>query len=774
MIMKKYFIFAAVAAAGLLTSCSSSDDVAANEGQLPESPDGRPAIQIGVGSAKAEASTRGTGSVGGMNDYVDASTVDPNIWRGERVHVLMYEIKEDATLGLLPTFNFTKENNSTTTNLYDDQSILVTPLIEENLADGIAKEPTDPNAIGNGETYKVKYYPISGQSDFWGYYLGGYGTGSDAPAGSGTITPYTYTAPTAPATSPTLAAAQSTDDADVMATDFTIDGTHDLMVGQAPIADNGTYTKFRYSAKAARQNIQPNIAFKHLLSRLKFKAVAGNAKANGVRVSAIKVRSKDTGKMIVAYKYKDDQGADVAEPTRIAWDATQEGLAYDATTLPQLSLKQRASFANDTYQGAAYAAAHDALLVSSNLNVIFKFSDAYKKVIADQNAHYKWEAATETIVDTYAAETYDAGNHDGELIAANEGKIYLFSDGAKKVIEDPANAGQYIWEAASVDATNAATAYTAAHDVELVAANDGKIYLFSDGAKKVVVDNNTYYVWEASTSGDYDAAVAAGEKMKDLTPVAMEWAATTPGTLGATTTYGGAEDFAASTLTAITGSGSITDKAALDALTSLTETDGDYKAATADGKYYIATVTGGDVTASVEMTGSASYATAKGSEIDNTTLANLTAAENDAKTKAQGDYFYATTDGKYYKINVATGAVGGGVAKEIGEALLVAPQAKYDIVVEYEMDTYTARQWYKGYPTDLTPGDDTGATGMIGGTLHTDLVRTQQTTPGTPDAFEAGASYLVTITLYGPEEIVINTTLTKWTQGDQDIAIGQD
>ena len=61
--MKKYFIFAAVAAAGLLTSCSSSDDIAANDAQNPiEDPDARQAIRLNIGNV-VDMSVRGPASL---------------------------------------------------------------------------------------------------------------------------------------------------------------------------------------------------------------------------------------------------------------------------------------------------------------------------------------------------------------------------------------------------------------------------------------------------------------------------------------------------------------------------------------------------------------------------------------------------------------------------------------------------------------------------------------------------------------------------------------
>ena len=60
-----------------------------------------------------------------------------------------------------------------------------------------------------------------------------------------------------------------------------------------------------YSAYAARRGVQPDIKFKHLLSRLVFSITGGNKDAcedeSGVKVTGIKVKSKYTGKLIVAY-----------------------------------------------------------------------------------------------------------------------------------------------------------------------------------------------------------------------------------------------------------------------------------------------------------------------------------------------------------------------------------------------------------------------------------------------------------------------------------------
>jgi hypothetical protein len=128
------------------------------------------AIEIGVATTQQKGMTRGTGTTGGTLAYDEGDPTNPeaNIWRGERINVMMYDFG---------TFNPTKGGADGTTELYPNTS-MVTPLAGEHKASGIAKEPTNAAQIGYNDpqyTYTVKYYPSTGKSDFWGYYLGGYG-----------------------------------------------------------------------------------------------------------------------------------------------------------------------------------------------------------------------------------------------------------------------------------------------------------------------------------------------------------------------------------------------------------------------------------------------------------------------------------------------------------------------------------------------------------------------------------------------------------------------
>ena len=162
--MKKFFLFAAVA--GMLASCSSDSLTAGSDPKIDQQPqDDRVAIEIGVATTQQKGMTRGTGTTGGTG-----VAGDENIWRGERINVMMYQITND-----LPTFNPTLGGAKGTDELYNNIS-MVTPLKDENTNSGIAKEPKVAAEIGGHDPqyqYTVKYYPPTGRSDFWGFYLGG-------------------------------------------------------------------------------------------------------------------------------------------------------------------------------------------------------------------------------------------------------------------------------------------------------------------------------------------------------------------------------------------------------------------------------------------------------------------------------------------------------------------------------------------------------------------------------------------------------------------------
>lgn len=280
-------MFVAVAAAGMLASCSS-ESLTGSDPKIP-TPDQEElvAIQIGVATPQVDlstkAGTRGAGTVGDL-------TTGQNIWKGEKVNVFMFN-KGTLTLA-----------TDGTNPLYDNVA-LTTPSETDAVPTGVANEL---NAAGNRVTYK--YYPVTGNFDFWGYFR------DDAlPAAAGGD-------PTDPAALPVTGATEVT-------VPFEIDGSQDLMVAKAEpsaaeiaLLDAQRNTDY-YSAYAARKTVQPNLTFKHLLTRLTFSVVGGNNEAlgfkddgegnyalpaagntyEGVFIKSIKIRSLNSGNIIAAW-----------------------------------------------------------------------------------------------------------------------------------------------------------------------------------------------------------------------------------------------------------------------------------------------------------------------------------------------------------------------------------------------------------------------------------------------------------------------------------------
>lgn len=233
----------AVASLGLLASCSSDDDLSTGgKNDLQQ-------IKIGMGVQTTVGATRGTGSVGSVGEA-------NNKWAGQAINIYMFN---------KGTLDLAKWDDGIA--IYDDAAFYAPTAASTGLA--------------TAADHSVKYYPTQSSFDFWGYRL------DDAIKGK-------------PAVS---------EDSTKQEVGFELNGSQDIMVGKAtPTEDDLTKCPDSakiYSAYAARRDVQPDIVFKHLLSRLVFSVTGGNKDAcndtYGVKVTGITVKSKYTGKLIVAY-----------------------------------------------------------------------------------------------------------------------------------------------------------------------------------------------------------------------------------------------------------------------------------------------------------------------------------------------------------------------------------------------------------------------------------------------------------------------------------------
>lgn len=280
--MKKMFFFA-LAAAGMLTACSNDDTLGGNGEQNVSEPQ----IRLGVASSKVQ--TRGTGTVGGMNDT-------ENVWAGQTLWVYMLQKGSmDLAYYKAPAVGGVVTPDA---KVFDNKEFKA-PNAADNTNSGLAT--TADNTIA--------YYPVSGNYDFWGYRV------DDAAVGG---TPVVKTVDDAGTEVEANAATKRV-------VDIEIDGSQDIMAGKAaPSADEvtklGNYADNFYSAYAARKGVQPNITFNHLLTRFTFEVRAGSKATAGlpaggntdaVKVTGVSVGSKTTGTLTVAYTGETKAAADL-------------------------------------------------------------------------------------------------------------------------------------------------------------------------------------------------------------------------------------------------------------------------------------------------------------------------------------------------------------------------------------------------------------------------------------------------------------------------------
>lgn len=298
----------AVASLGLLASCSSDDDLSTGG----NGKDGLQQIKIGMG-VQANVATRGTGTVGAVG-------AENNKWANQTVNVYM------LNKGTLDLAKFGEDP------IYEN-TVLTTPADNHS---GIATE-----FDRDGTTPLYKYYPTDKNAfDFWGYRLddANKATGIEDQAGTDSkvavknseFVPYIS--------------------GDSLLIGFNIDGTQDIMAGKAvPTEEDIKKCDGEdniYSAFAARRDVQPNIKFEHLLSRLNFQVLDGkktettdeDKAVKPVKVTGITVKSKATGKLVIAYQGEATTFANVSDQLIVDKDADSE---KDAALLKELKVMQR-------------------------------------------------------------------------------------------------------------------------------------------------------------------------------------------------------------------------------------------------------------------------------------------------------------------------------------------------------------------------------------------------------------------------------------------------
>lgn len=290
--MKKYFFMSAIAAT-MLCACTNDSDEVMSVGASQNGENGLMPIELSV-KTPVKIITRGTGTVGDLT-----ANAENNVWRGETLYFNMFmkkNLAEESVLELSTWQKIEGESEPVDVVNFDNVPLSVT-------SDGISE-------VANVVWADSKYYPQDKtRHDFFAYRI------DDAA---------TELVDGKPVLNDELDA-----DGEVKlqkSVKFQINGTQDLMVGQADPAASET----SYSANSARAGVKPRIDMKHLLSRFTFEVVAGDITADGLVVKKIEVVSKKSGKMIVAWNPEQAPGA--AE-NMIIWDESADN--KDVFTLMQ-------------------------------------------------------------------------------------------------------------------------------------------------------------------------------------------------------------------------------------------------------------------------------------------------------------------------------------------------------------------------------------------------------------------------------------------------------
>ncbi len=273
--MKKSFYFAALALA-VLSSCSSDPVVKPNA----EVDNDLVPIELGVGTPLMSITTRGTGTIG-------STTAADNHWRYEHVRVLMTWIPDNIAKH---AWGFTtRDEGNGDYALFGNQFYCLPDEDQTSVDGGVALIPqldgnqsTEPNATD------TRYYPQTGSSNFFAYYV------DDAAISSDLQNPIVKTGDSAPKIHDSIPADASPAFKYV---NFQMNGTQDIMAGMA--SHDAAYTGF--SARSARHGVNPHITMNHLLTRLTFKVVPGHENAKFIKVKSISVESPNEGALTVAY-----------------------------------------------------------------------------------------------------------------------------------------------------------------------------------------------------------------------------------------------------------------------------------------------------------------------------------------------------------------------------------------------------------------------------------------------------------------------------------------
>ncbi len=702
--MKKSFYFALALTAGLFASCSSDEIAQAPQGGLDANDAKGDVIQLSVANA-AQGVTRGTGTVGN-------TTANTDQWDGQKINVSMFK------KGTLTVATEDPDDNTTPT-IYDASELTV----EKGGAAAVLLDIAVNGDVDvlRDRTVESRYFPGSGSYDFWGYRL------DDAAASPLTPADITYDT-----TDPAASTAK---------VDIAIDGSQDIMVGKAELAAaqidandkvipgaGSAYTEHFsqdkvFSAYSARRNVNPQISFKHLLSRFTFEVKGANAAScvdaavtdaaviakTGVKVDAIKVKSKTTGKVVVAYTA-------TTEPKRIEWDyvdANDYATNKTAGYADELSLKQRALSVKTPQTGV-----FTTFVINRGADVGGNPTYTYTWD-GHPGAQNVQEADASLTAITTALPLYSSNTPDAQTGLPDETALTDVATVAAAIATENTSSATYYY-------------YSMATPIEYKTGSEDVT------AKLVALQPVTpTYVPAVAPADPTFNKVGVGEAL--LLPADVN---------GYDVELTLRQYVVNSTTNVVDANGH---QVYLDAAT----------AATATNYYVFMAAAPADKDATVVYPSAAAYDAARGTATSNV-VTDQAAAEADAATKAAGTYYYTDGTANWWSIKVNAAAV---AADGYQEYVKATKAATANFIAEA---TFTAAIGTTYYVWETTTGAFKTQKINHRVKLSNDPITNQ------PANFEAGKSYNVVLTISG-SEVISNTqpSADNWDK-QPDINLGDD
>ena len=420
--MKKSILFAAMLL--IAAGCTKEKVQVSNENQIIDN-DGTPVpVLFGLGQQKFDVAVKSVGSLESWSTTNDLYVFGYNS-KAE-------EYEENATLA---------GSSEKTTLIYNIKANPTTTGAEAAL-----------NVI-NPATSEPFYYSGNNTYDFYGYYV------DDAAADITDASAWELETETGPAPLVITTESAATPVSGVTLSKgvyipFIINGSQDIMAAEADKSiDEATETTTDevdaadcYSAYAARRGVQPNLQFKHMLSRFTFEIKPGSDESKNVEVTGIKIMANSKGFLGVVGADKGTvKPLPVDDSNQLAEFSLMELSAGTCVPLNPVSLTdltvgddEEGAKAGESIMVMPGETSYD-IVVSTKMNessgIKSEIADLNKKLALAENAQFEAGKSYNVVITVYSLEKIDIKATLNEWVPGEDINIGQDSDQKPSTLE---------------------------------------------------------------------------------------------------------------------------------------------------------------------------------------------------------------------------------------------------------------------------------------------------------------------------------------------------